>query len=262
MEKQAVIDLIRQELPDILQSDEDMREWVIQLTRPRYADRLETESRFDRMLEQLKLDREESARQWNEQSRKLDEYIRKSDEKWEANQRKWEASNQKWEASNQKWEANNQKWEENHRIICKILDRIEKQEQKHNASIGALGARWGLSSEAAFRNGLKAILEKSFGVEVKNVTEYDAEGRVFGKPDQVELDVIIHNGLLILCEIKSSISKSDMVIFSHKTDFYEQKHDRKADRKLVISPMVDDRARPVAEREGIEIYSHSIDVKH
>lgn len=32
--------------------------------------------------------------------------------------------------------------------------------------IGALGARWGLASEASFRDALKGILEKSLGVQV------------------------------------------------------------------------------------------------
>jgi hypothetical protein len=226
MEKQTVLELIRRELPDVLQENEDLRDWVIQLTRRRYADRAETENRFDRLIEELKLDREENARRWDEHNRKADE-----------------------------------KWDENQKVIREMLNRLDMQEQKHNASIGALGARWGLYSEASFRNGLKAILEKSFGVKVDNVTEFDAEGRVFGHPDQVELDVIIYNGLLILCEIKSSLSKADIVTFKRKTDFYETKHQRTADRKLMISPMVDERARPFAEQAGIEIYSHSIDVQ-
>jgi hypothetical protein len=251
MEKQTVLELIRRELPDVLQENEDLRDWVIQLTHRRYADRAETENRFDRLIEELKLDREENARRW-------DEHNRKADEKWDEQNRKWDEHNRK---ADEKWDEQNRKWDENQKVIREILNRLDVQEQKHNASIGALGARWGLYSEASFRNGLKAILEKSFGVKVDNVTEFDSEGRVFGHPDQVELDVIIYNGLLILCEIKSSLSKADIVAFKRKTDFYETKHQRTADRKLMISPMVDERARPFAEQAGIEIYSHSIDVQ-
>jgi hypothetical protein len=142
-----------------------------------------------------------------------------------------------------------------------MLAAIKAQADKHESSIGALGARWGLYSEESFRNGLKAILEKSFGVEVLNVNEYDETGEVFGHPDQVELDIIIQNGLLILCEIKSSISKGDMYIFERKTAFYEKRHNQRATRKMVISPMVDDRARQAAQKLGIEIYTHGHDVK-
>jgi len=48
-------------------------------------------------------------------------------------------------------------------------------------------------------------------VQVINVTEYDDEGEVFGRPDQIELDLLIKNGLLIIGEIQSSISKSPIL---------------------------------------------------
>ncbi len=137
---------------------------------------------------------------------------------------------------------------------------MKLQHAKHDSGIGALGARWGLFSEESFRNGLKAILEESFGVQVLNVTEYDDTGEVFGRPDQVELDVIIFNGMLILCEIKSSVSKSDVHIFDRKIAYYEKRHNRKATRKMVISPMVDKRAEELAQKLGIEVHSHSYDV--
>lgn len=42
-----------------------------------------------------------------------------------------------------------------------------------------------------------------------------------------------------------------------KKQFYEKRHQRKVDRVIVISPMVDPRAKPVAEKLGIEIYTYS-----
>ena len=98
-------------------------------------------------------------------------------------------------------------------------------------------------------------------VQVINVNEYDDEGVVFGYPDQVKLDVIIKNGLLIICELKSSIDKAGMYRFERKARFYEKCHQRQANRLIVISPMIDARARPVAERLGIETYGDSIDVE-
>lgn len=77
----------------------------------------------------------------------------------------------------------------------------------------------------------------------------------------MELDIIIQKGLLILCEIKSSISRSEMYTFEKKAAFYQKRHNRKADRRLVISPMVDDRARQVAHKLGIEVYTHADDVR-
>lgn len=138
---------------------------------------------------------------------------------------------------------------------------VDAEAKKHDRSIGALGARWGIQSEKAFRDALAAILVESFGVEVVNVNEFDDAGEVFpGRPDQVELDVIIKNGLLIICELKSSMSKSDMWIFKRKALFYEKRHQRQANRLIVVSPMIDDRARRLGQELGIEMYSDSLDV--
>ena len=94
-----------------------------------------------------------------------------------------------------------------------------------------------------------------------NVNEYDDQGTVFGWPDQIELDVIIQNGLLLICELKSSIDKAGMYIFERKARFYEQRHQRTANRLIVISPMIDARARQVAQRLGIETYGDSLEVQ-
>ena len=122
-----------------------------------------------------------------------------------------------------------------------------------------------LALAAAFAvNGLRLILtsgpEKSFGVKVERYEDYDHDGTVFGRPEQVEMDVIIHNGTLILCEIKSSMSKSDLYAFWRKKNFYEDKHGRKATRTLVISPMIADAARTAAESLDIEVYGYAEDV--
>jgi hypothetical protein len=45
-------------------------------------------------------------------------------------------------------------------------------------------------------------------------------------------------------------------------DFYEKHHQRTVNRKLVICPMVDQRALPVAENLGIEIYSYAEDIEN
>ena len=90
-----------------------------------------------------------------------------------------------------------------------------------------------------------------------NLTLYDHDGEVFGRPDQVELDLIVKNGLVITCEIKSSMDKAGMYSFGRKVDFYAKREQREVSRKIVISPMVDRRALPVAEALGIEVYSYA-----
>ena len=228
-------DTIKRELPALVRSDPALRRFILDLTRDLYADRRETENRFERALDELRRDREEQTRKWEEQSRN-------------------------WEEQNRKWWEQSRNWDESGKRFDRVHEEILAQAKKFDRSIGALGARWGLQSEAAFRNALAGILEESFGVEVIHVNEYDEQGDVFGRPDQVELDVIIKNGLLLICELKSSIDKAAMYIFERKVRFYEQRHQRKADRMIAISPMIDPKAQKVADKLGIETYSDSSEV--
>lgn len=221
MTTEQLTETIKRELPALLRADPELRRFILELTRLEYAGRQHTEERFDRILDELRADREEQNRKWDEQNRK---------------------------------------WDEARNEFRLVHDEIMAQAKKFDRSIGALGARWGLQSEAAFRKALAGILEQSFGVEVLNINEYDEQGEVFGRPDQVELDIIIKNGLLLICELKSSIDKAGMYIFERKVRFYEKRHQRQADRMLVVSPMIEPKALKVAERLGIETYSDSSEV--
>lgn len=224
--------LVLQHLPALVEQSPTVKNLVLDLA----AHKKETTDRFYEMLGELRRDREAQTKKWGEKTRE--------------DKLKWEEKNRE---DKLKWEEQSLKWTQVHEEIMEIA-------RKHERGIGALGARWGIQAESAFRNALAAILEKSFGVQVININEYDDEGMVFGKPDQVELDVIVKNSLLIICEIKSSISKSDMYTFERKVRFYEKNHQRTATRMMVISPMVDFRAKPVAEKFGIEVYTDSSEV--
>lgn len=149
------------------------------------------------------------------------------------------------------------RWEENQQVIRKLLIGIENVNKRHDSTLGALGARWGMNTEKSFRNAMKGILEEHFSVKVLNITEDDPDGEVFAQPDQVELDLIIKNGLLIIVEIKSSMSRSDMDTFHRKVKFYTKKHQCQASKMMVISPMVEDRAKELARQYGIAVYSYT-----
>jgi hypothetical protein len=166
MEQSELISLIQQELPRLIAQEPLVRDFILRTVSEYYAGKQETDSKFDRILAELERDREEQARRWDEQARR--------------------------------WDEQSRRWDE-------ALAEIRRQDKRFDSTIGALGSRWGLASEASFRNALKGILQESFVVEVLNLNLYDQEGEVFGRPDQVEIDLIIKNGLTIACEIKSSI---------------------------------------------------------
>ncbi|ACK71363.1 Protein of unknown function DUF1626 [Gloeothece citriformis PCC 7424] len=228
MNEQEIKILIQQELPKILQ-DREMRDFVLQTVTHYFAGKQETETRFEQILEELRRDRQEQAQKWRENQQRQDRMQQQIDRMQQQ--------------------------------IDQTLQEMKKLSNKHDSTIGALGARWGLYSEQSFRNALKGILETSFGVQVLNITEYDDQGEVFGRPEPVELDLLIKNGLLIICEIKSSMSKADMYTFERKVKFYEKRHQRQANRKMVISPMVHDRAKEIASDLNIEVYSYAEDVE-
>jgi len=276
MNAESLKEAVRRELPALLREDPEFRAYVQELVRQESMSRGETESRFDRVLAELQRDREAQTRKWEEQRLKDERDWAEQKRKWDERDRKWEEQraererdreeqNRKWEEQRAERESDreeqNRKWEESQEHFDRVHEEIMAQAKRFDRGIGALGARWGIQSESAFRNALAGILEESFGVEVINVNEFDDEGTVFGRPDQVELDIIIKNGLLLICELKSSMSKPDMYTFERKARFYERRHQRKANRLLVISPMIDDKARAIAPTLGIETYSDSTDVE-
>ncbi|MGJ0607686.1 PD-(D/E)XK nuclease family protein [Cylindrospermopsis raciborskii] len=249
--------LIQKELPRAIAEEPGVRDFVLRTVSEYYTPRTEFDEKFDRVLNELQRDREEQARKWDEQNRKFDAFQAEQAQKWDEQNRKWDEQNRKWDEQNRKWEENTQRLDRIEAQNSATLEEIQKANRRYESAIGAIGSRWGLYSEASFRNGLKAILGQSFGVEVLNLTLYDQEGEVFGRPEQVELDIIIKNGLTIVCELKSSIDKAGMYVFGRKAEFYAKSQNRVVDRKIVISPMVDERAIPVAKSLGIETYSYA-----
>ncbi|GDX46171.1 hypothetical protein LBMAG24_14990 [Bacteroidota bacterium] len=225
---------------------------------------------------------------WAENEQKWAEFKSYSDEKWAANDARWDANDARWDANDLRWIANDARWDANDGrwdaddlkweindirwvSINSILDDLiasflefKKDNLKFDefmrVKVGALGARWGVATENSYRSMLESILVKSFNVEVQNFIGLDESGTVFGRPDQIELDIIIKNGVLIIMELKSSISKNDLYIFERKVRWYESKFDIVVNRAIVVSPMVDRWAIAVAEKLKIELFSNFDDL--
>ena len=120
--------------------------------------------------------------------------------------------------------------------------------RRFDHTVQGLGARWGLQSEDAFRNGLAAILTDELGFRVEQYEGYDDSGSVFGHPEQIEMDVISRNASVIAIEIKSSVSRRDLSLFQRKVAFFEQTENVTVNRKFFISPFVDPNAVGLAAR--------------
>jgi len=120
--------------------------------------------------------------------------------------------------------------------------------------IDALGARWGLMAEEAFRKGLRGLVERLFEGKVERWSYHDDEGFVFGHPSTVEADLIVRDREHILIEVKSSVSRGDIYELWRIGKLYERVIGVKP-RLAVISPYIDETAKKAAVRLEIETYT-------
>jgi len=121
--------------------------------------------------------------------------------------------------------------------------------------ISALGARWGLMAEDAFRESLRGLLEREFGFKVERWRAYDEAGMVFGYLSEVEVDVAVSDEKLILIEVSSHVRASDVLQFRRKAELYERVAGRRPDRLIIVTPYIDEKALEAARQLGIEAYT-------
>ncbi|MGC8937241.1 MAG: PD-(D/E)XK nuclease family protein, partial [Candidatus Methanomethylicaceae archaeon] len=139
--------------------------------------------------------------------------------------------------------------------IARLREDMNKGFVLVERHISALGARWGMIAEDAFREGLKGLLEKEMNLKVERWFRKDEEGRVFGYPSTIEVDAAVHDGRVVLVEVKSHVGASDVSLFKRKVDFYEKETGKKVARKLMVTPYADEKALEAARSLGIEIYT-------
>ena len=138
-----------------------------------------------------------------------------------------------------------------------LNDKVDALDNKVDAldnKLTALCAWCGLQSENSFRNAMAGILN-DIGFTVEKYRKFDAEGKVHGSACDVEIDVIVFDGMTVLIEIKSSLDHWDVYTFNRIAEFYERQENKKADRKALISPFVTERVESVAAGLGIQIYT-------
>ncbi|HID55468.1 TPA: DUF3782 domain-containing protein, partial [Candidatus Poribacteria bacterium] len=146
--------------------------------------------------------------------------------------------------------------------LRKLAEAQKHFQRSFDSKMGALGARWGIHSERTFKNAMREML-REVGYEVERYLQFDEKGMVFGRPDQVELDIVVKDGKLVILEIKSSLSWEEVYTFQKKVEFYESREGRKTDRRIIVSPFVEgERPLDLANRLGIEIFTNVDDLEH
>ena len=123
MTVEDVSETLKRELPILLCTDPDLRRHILDPTRREYARWQQTEDRFDRILEELRQDREAQERKWVKQ-----------DHKWEEQNRKWEQAQ---EENRREWEEQKRKWEESQIESRQVHKETMAQLRKHGRRISA-----------------------------------------------------------------------------------------------------------------------------
>jgi len=67
--------LLQQQLPELINKDPQIRDFILRTVSEYYSPRQEVDSKFNRILAKLQRDRQEQARKWDEQTRKWDETL-------------------------------------------------------------------------------------------------------------------------------------------------------------------------------------------
>ena len=252
--------LIANEFPRLITQNAEIRYELIGVMSETFAKKEDITA----ILNELKQMREESEQQRVEFRQEMKVLREESEQRWVEFRQEMAVLR---EESNRLREESEQRWVEFRQEIRALREEssasrayVDNALRRFDHTVQGLGARWGLLSEEAFRNGLAAILTDELGFRVERYEGYDDSGSVFGHPEQVEMDVILRNASVIAVEIKSSVSRGDLSLFQRKIVFFEQAENVTVNRRFFISPFVDPNAVGLAAGMGIELYTHSLDI--
>lgn len=262
--KEEIKRLIYEELPKIIREHPEVKVELWNMLSGVFAPKEETEDRFEKLLKEIQKQREES-------NKRFEEHDKRFNALWSEVRALREESNKRFEEHDKKFNAlwsevralreeANRRFEEHQKRFEEMLNEIRRVDRRIDRTIGALGARWGISTEHAFREAMRSVIEDISGLKVERYLKYDTEGKVFGRPDQVELDLVIHDGMVWIMEIKSSISKPEVYAFFRKVEFYREKEGKEVKRRIIVSPMIEPSAMEVIEDLGIEYFTYPEDM--
>ena len=208
---------------------------------------------LDAVLNDLRKLREE----FNKYIEKLDNYINNTTTAFSENDRKWEENFRRWAENDKRWEENDRKWEMVFAQLKTLDSRVTALEQSMdsmNRRISAIGARWGILSESAFRRGMRAILRDVLGIRrVSKLKLEDEEGIVYGHPSIIDVDIAVRNGEHLLIEIKANANRSDVAEIKRVGDLYEKLKGTKP-RLIIIAAYTGPGTKELAEKLGVELH--------
>ncbi len=135
------------------------------------------------------------------------------------------------------------------------MARVEEGLREMKLTLGALGARWGVFSEDAFRSGVRELLRDA-GFSVERWVYYDDKGYVYGYPSEVELDIVVRYGKTYAVEITSALKRGDLQQIKRKIELFTTATGRAVDAVYIITPFIHDR-----NPDAVEAVANSLGLK-
>lgn len=133
------------------------------------------------------------------------------------------------------------------------IHAMQNSIERLTSSVTALGYRYGLFTEEAFRESIKYLLGDLLKIyQIKRWTYYDSEGFVFGRPSVIDVDVLIRDGEHILVEFKASIDRGDVAELYREGLLYERVN-KVRPRLLIVGPAIRKRALELAGELSVEV---------
>jgi hypothetical protein len=237
---------LKQRILELLKSDEEFRLAVAGLLG------------LDTVISELKRLREDFLTFVKEQEKRWEE----SNRRWEENNRRWEEAFKRFEAIEfeikRLWEAVEKLREDFNKLredFNKLYESVMKRMDSFERRLMALGTRWGIESEGAFRNAMRGVVEELLGVaKVEKWRCYDERGEVLGYPSWIEVDVTIKDQIHVLLEVKSSASGAEVSKLWRIGKLYERVVGVRP-RLVLVTPFIDESGLEAAEKLGVEVYT-------
>jgi len=182
-------------------------------------------------------------------------FVNIQEKRWEENNKRWEEAYKRFESLENELkklrEETNKLREDFNKLYESVMRRMDSFERR----LQALGARWGIESEEAFRNAMKGVVEELLGVaKVEKWVYFDEKGEVLGYPSRIEVDITIKDDIHILIEIKSSASDADISKLWRMGKLYEKVTGVKP-KLIMVTPFIDENGIETAKILGVEVYT-------
>jgi hypothetical protein len=198
---EEIKDYIFEQLPRVLEQDPRFVTFIEGIVAEKFPRRDE----FARLLDEVQQHRQETRQQFE----RIDQRLADIDNFRQETRQQFEQVDQRFEQVDQRFEQVDQRFEQVDQRFDRLEQQLDDRFYQLQQAIDRLGQRWGIHNEKLFRQTMREILEKNFGVQVR---ELHLRGEQF--------DCLILGDQHILVEIAASVGQDIQKRLERKRQIY------------------------------------------